>query len=217
MDTVIELKNVSKSFGKRSVLKNISLKINRGNIVGIVGRNGSGKTVLLKCICGFMTPNKGEIRIRGKLLDAKHDVTGNMGILIESPGFLENDSAEQNLMYLANINRFIGRDQVRASISDVGLDPDDKKKVKKYSMGMRQRLGIAQAVMEGQDIILLDEPMNGLDENGVASMRKRFLDLKKEGRTIVLVSHNKEDIAILCDEIYKIDNGSISVLSTVSA
>ena len=206
---IIEVENVTKSFKDKKVLDQVNLMIESGTICGLVGRNGSGKTVLMKCICGFMTPDSGEIRIRGQKAEKGKDVTGNMGIIIEAPGFLETESARQNLRYLAKLNGIIGKEEVDHFIRMVGLNPEDKKKVKNFSMGMKQRLGIAQAIMEDPDIIILDEPMNGLDEKGVGEMRKIFAGLRKEGKTILLASHNAEDIHSLCDKVYKMDGGII--------
>lgn len=158
----IEVEKINKSFAGRQVLNEVSLSVEKGTICGLVGRNGSGKTVLMKCICGFYTPDSGRIRLRGEIMDRKREITGNMGILLETPGFLEQESARNNLLYLARLNGRIGKKEVEEILVKVGLDPKDRKKVKKYSMGMRQRLGIAQAIMEDQDVLLLDEPMNGL-------------------------------------------------------
>ncbi|MDO4554690.1 MAG: ATP-binding cassette domain-containing protein [Lachnospiraceae bacterium] len=204
---IIEVEDVIKSFKGRQVLNQVSLSIEKGTICGLVGRNGSGKTVLMKCICGFLTPDSGMIRICGKEIGRKTKAIDNMGIIIETPGFLEAESGKNNLMYLAKLNGKIGEKQVSQYIRLVGLDPEDKKKVKNYSMGMKQRLGIAQAIMENPDIIILDEPMNGLDEKGVEEMRKIFLSLKKDGKTILIASHNQEDINSLCDKVYRMDGG----------
>ena len=206
---MIEIENVSKSFKGRKVLDQVNLKIDRGTICGLIGRNGSGKTVLMKCICGFMIPDNGTIKIRGKKMVKGEDITGNMGIIIETPGFLESESAKKNLLYLAKLNGLISSKEIDHFIRKVGLNPEDKKKVKNYSMGMKQRLGIAQAIMENPDIILLDEPMNGLDEKGVDEMRKIFYQLKEEGKTILMASHNPEDIKSLCDKVYKMDAGKL--------
>lgn len=209
---VIEIENVSKNFSGRKVLDGVSFEIERGSICGLIGRNGSGKTVLMKCICGFLIPDSGNIRIRGRKQNRKLDVSGNMGIIIESPGFLEYESAYRNLLYLARLRGLIGKQEVKEALKRVGLCPEDRKKVKRYSMGMRQRLGIAQAIMEKPDILLLDEPMNGLDEQGVDEMRKLFLSLKENGITILLASHNLEDIDLLCDSVYRIDGGKIKIV-----
>lgn len=206
---VIEVEKVSKSFSGRKVLDDVSLSVEKGTICGLIGRNGSGKTVLMKCICGFLIPEQGTIKLRGKTLDDKENSVGNMGIILETPGFLEQETAFNNLLYLAKLNGVIGKNKVRKAIKKVGLNPDDKKKVKKYSMGMRQRLGIAQAIMEDPDIILLDEPMNSLDEQGVELMRELFLQLKREEKTILIASHDMEDIHYLCDTVYRMTDGKL--------
>lgn len=207
---MIEVKNVTKILSQKKILDDVSMMVEKGTICGLVGRNGSGKTVLMKCICGFYTPEQGEIKLRGKSMESEKNAVGNMGIIIENPGFLESESARKNLCYLAKLKGLIGEKEVDEALRMVGLDPKEKKAVRKYSMGMRQRLGIAQAIMENQDIILLDEPMNGLDEQGIGEMRKVFLSLKKEGKTILLASHNEEDIHILCDKVYRMDGGKLS-------
>ena len=180
------------------MLDNVSLQVKKGTICGIIGRNGSGKTVLFKCICGLLQINEGSI-----LVDKKE-----IGAIIEEPGFLKQYSGKQNLRLLASMS---GKENIDIEkvLKTVGLEHAGRKKVGKYSMGMRQRLGIAQAIMENQSILILDEPMNGLDNKGVDEIRKLILDLKKEGRSIILASHNREDIQILCDQVYEMDNGKI--------
>ena len=163
MEKVIEVTNISKTFSGRKVLDNVSISVQRGSICGLVGRNGCGKTVLMKCICGFIVPEIGQIKLFGKKVSRKKMPTDNMGIIIENPGFMEDETAMKNLQYLAKLNNHIEKKQVEKTIIRVGLDPKEKKKVKNYSLGMRQRLAIAQAIMEEQDVIILDEPMNGLD------------------------------------------------------
>lgn len=206
---IIELKDISKSFSGRKVLNQINLSIKKGDIVGLIGRNGSGKTVLMKCICGFLTPEQGTIKLRGEEVDFKKNNVGNIGLILETPGFLEQETALNNLCYLASINGVIGKKEVEKAIEAVGLNPKEKKKVKKYSLGMRQRLGIAQAIMEKPDILLLDEPTNGLDEQGVEIVRKLFLQLKEEGITMLIASHNMEDIHSLCDKVYRLTSGKL--------
>lgn len=203
----IIVENVSKKFGKETVLNDVSLKIKNGSIVGIVGRNGSGKTVLFKLICGFYAADKGRVIVDGKELGKDIDIPENIGSIIETPGFLGNFSGYRNLKYLADINGRAGKEAVRGAIERVGLEPGSRKKVRKYSLGMKQRLGLAQAFMEDQEILVLDEPMNGLDNQGVADMRKLFLELKEQGKTLLIASHNHEDIDILCDEVYEMDRG----------
>lgn len=203
----IKIKNVSKNFQKQKVLSNINAEFAGGKIYGIIGRNGSGKSVLLKCICGLLHVTDGTVLVNGKIVGKEVDFPPNIGFVIETPGFLSNYSAYKNLKYLASIKNDIGEQEIRNYIHMAGLNPDDKKHVGKYSLGMKQRLGIAQAIMENPEILILDEPMNGLDQAGVEEMRKLFLLLKEKGKLILLASHNRDDIDILCDEVYRIDAG----------
>lgn len=208
-DTAIQVENVTKTFGKATVLDNITLSFQKGQITGLIGRNGSGKTMLLKCIVGFVPVTRGKITIDGKIIGKEIDIPRNVGVIIEAPGFLPNYSGFTNLKFLATINKKIGKEQITRTIERVGLDPTSKKHVGKYSLGMRQRLGLAQALMEDPDILLLDEPMNGLDNKGVEDIRRLLLDLKDEGKTVVIASHGKEDIQILCDTVYELDHGKV--------
>lgn len=207
--SIISVNNVTKKFRENTVLDNVSLEIEQGSVTGLVGRNGSGKTVLMKCILGLVTPTSGTITVRGKQVGKDIDIPENVGVIIETPGFLPNFSAYNNLMQLAKIRRKIGKAEVRAAIEKVGLNPDDKKHVGKFSLGMRQRLGLAQAIMENPDLLILDEPMNGLDKDGVADMRQYLLDLKSQGKTILIASHSAEDIGILCDTVCEMDKGRL--------
>lgn len=209
MEKMIEISHVSKSFQTYRALDDVSLDIEKGKIYGIIGRNGSGKTVLFKCICGFLKTDSGEIKVDGKTIGKEIEAPQNAGIIIENPGFLPAYSGYQNLKFLADINKKIGKQEIRNVLEKVGLDPAMKKPVGKYSLGMRQRLGIAQAIMENPSLLILDEPMNGLDYQGVKDVRKILLDLKAEGKTILLASHNREDIAFLCDETVHIDHGKL--------
>lgn len=208
--SVIEVKNVVKRWGNNTVLKSVDLEVDRSEIVGIIGHNGSGKTVLMKCICGFITPDKGEITVSGKRIGKDVDIPKNIGLIIETPGFLPNFSGFGNLWQLAKIRGKISKDDVRAVIKKVGLDPGEKKHVGKYSLGMKQRLGIAQAIMEDPDILILDEPMNGLDKNGVEDMRELLLRLKDDGKAMIIASHNSVDIDVLCDRVFQIDKGVLT-------
>lgn len=210
MSNMIEITNLCKSFKDTKVLNDITIKIKKGNIIGIIGRNGSGKTVLFKCICGLISPTKGTVKINNKILGKDIDIPNNIGAIIENPGFLPNYNGFKNLKFLAMIKNQISNEHIKDTIKLVGLNPDSKKHVGKYSLGMRQRLGIAQAIMENPDILILDEPMNGLDNEGVKDMRKLFLSLKEQGKTILLASHNKEDIEVLCDEVYMMDKGILT-------
>lgn len=207
METCIEVQNVVKRFRDQVVLKNVSISFEKGQIHGIVGRNGSGKTVLFKCICGLMHPEEGVILVNGKRVGRDVDMPENIGAIIEAPGFLPNYSGYKNLRFLANIRRKIDKEEILNVLKTVGLDPESRKHVGKYSLGMRQRLGIAQAIMEDPEILILDEPMNGLDNAGVQDIRALLLELKAQGKTILLASHNHEDIAALCDTVHEMDGG----------
>lgn len=207
---IIKVENAMKSFNKNKVLDDVSFACGKGQICGIVGRNGSGKTVLFKSICGFLKLDSGKIYIKGKEMHKDIDLLTTAGIIIEEPSFLRNKSAMKNLEFLYMIRNKRNTEHISKVIKKVGLDPSSKKKVGNYSMGMRQRLAIAQAIMEDQEILILDEPMNGLDNQGVKEMRELFLSLKEQGKTILLASHNKEDIDVLCDEVYEMDRGIIS-------
>lgn len=207
METCIEVQNVVKRFRDQVVLKNVSISFEKGKIHGIVGRNGSGKTVLFKCICGLMHPEEGVILVNGKRVGRDVDMPEDIGAIIEAPGFLPNYSGYKNLRFLANIRRKIGKEEILNVLKTVGLDPESRKHVGKYSLGMRQRLGIAQAIMEDPEILILDEPMNGLDNAGVQDIRVLLLELKAQGKTILLASHNHEDIAALCDTVHEMDGG----------
>lgn len=210
MENCIEVQNVVKRFRDQVVLKNVSISFEKGKIHGIVGRNGSGKTVLFKCICGLMHPEEGVILVNGKRVGRDVDMPENIGAIIEAPGFLPNYSGYKNLRFLANIRRKIGKEEILNVLKTVGLDPESRKHVGKYSLGMRQRLGIAQAIMEDPEILILDEPMNGLDNAGVQDIRALLLELKAQGKTILLASHNHEDIATLCDTVHEMDGGILS-------
>ena len=190
----ISVRNVCKDFGQVRVLKSVSRDFEAGKIHGIVGNNGSGKTVLMKCICGFLLPTEGMVLVNGKRVGKDVDFPSDLGIIIETPGFLPNITGVKNLEILASLNKKIGLADIADSIRRVGLDPQSKTPVGKYSLGMRQRLGIAQAIMENPSLLILDEPMNGLDKHGVAEMRKLIKGLKNEGKTILLASHNQGDI-----------------------
>lgn len=206
---MICVNNGTKSFKNQEVLSNINIVFESGKIYGIVGYNGSGKSVLLKCICGFFTLDSGEIEINGKKLKKDIDMIQDAGVIIEEPAFLKEYSGKRNLEFLYSIRNKLNPEVISKAMRLVGLDENSKKKVKNYSLGMKQRLAIAQAIMENPKILLLDEPMNGLDKNGVQEIRELLLDLKKQDKTIVLVSHNQEDIRVLCDELYEIENGML--------
>ena len=208
----ISVRNVCKDFGQVRVLKSVSRDFEAGKIHGIVGNNGSGKTVLMKCICGFLLPTEGMVLVNGKRVGIDVDFPSDLGIIIETPGFLPNITGVKNLEILASLNKKIGLADIADSIRRVGLDPQSKTPVGKYSLGMRQRLGIAQAIMENPSLLILDEPMNGLDKHGVAEMRKLIKGLKNEGKTILLASHNQGDIDELCDTVCEMDAGIMTMI-----
>ena len=206
-NSFIQVNDIVLRFKKDILLDHVSYQCEQGKIHGIVGRNGSGKTLLMKCICGFIRPNEGHIYVRDKEIGKDIDFTPDTGIIIETPGFIPYYSGYRNLKVLAAINNRISRKDIENAMYQVGLDPTMKKRVATYSLGMRQRLGIAQAMMEDPSIIILDEPFNGLDKHGVEEMREYFLSLKKKGKTILLTSHNTEDIEYLCDTVVEMDHG----------
>lgn len=202
--------NLVKRFGKTTVLNGVSVEFEQEKIHGIIGRNGSGKTVLMKCICGLTPITGGTVTVNNKKIGIDCEIIPNAGVIIETPGFLPNMSGYSNLKNLASLTGKIGAAEIRAAIKRVGLDPNDKKHVGKYSLGMRQRLGLAQAIMEDPALLILDEPMNGLDKDGVKDMRQYLLDLKAQGKTILIASHSAEDIDVLCDTVCEMDKGKLS-------
>lgn len=203
----IRVKEATKIYGDQTVLNQVSLEMKGGVIYGFVGQNGSGKTVLFKSICGFTKLTSGSVEILGKVVGVDVDMAENVGAIIENPGFLANYNAFKNLKFLAALTNKIDDEEIRRNLALVGLDPYSKKKVGKFSLGMRQRLGIAQAIMENPEILILDEPFNGMDKNGTKEIRELLLSMKKEGKTILLASHSAEDIEILCDEVYEMEMG----------
>ena len=209
MTDVIVIDKLTKSFKGKTVLEDVNMRLQEGRIYGIVGDNGSGKTVLLKLICGFMKPDSGTVTVNGKVIGKDADFPENTGIIIEAPGFLPNYSGMKNLEYLASIRGKIGKEQIESAMKTVGLDPSSKLRVGKYSLGMKQRLGIAQTIMENQQLLILDEPMNALDKDAVEEMRKLFLSFQASGKTMLIVSHNEGDISTLCDEVYEFDGAKI--------
>ncbi|MCM1009123.1 MAG: ATP-binding cassette domain-containing protein [Ruminococcus flavefaciens] len=207
---MITVNNVVLQIKKDIILKNVNIHFESGKIHGIIGRNGSGKTMLMKCICGFIPPTSGEVVVAGKKIGIECDFPQNTGVIIETPEFIPYYSGFKNLKLLADIQHKINDLDICSSMEKVGLNPKLKRTVKKYSLGMRQRLGLAQAIMENPDLLILDEPMNGLDKDGVADMRKYLLNLKEQGKTILIASHSAEDIDVLCDTVCEMDKGILS-------
>ena len=207
---MIVLDKINKSYGAQHVLKDVSATFDTGLIHGIVGRNGSGKTVMLRVICGLTRADSGEVTIDGRRIGRDMEVPPSVGAIINEPGLLPGYSAYQNLRLLSRVKGVATPERIRDVIKLVGLDPDSRKHVGKFSLGMKQRLGIAQAIMENPDILLLDEPMNGLDNAGVRERRELFKSLRAQGKTILLASHNPLDIEELCDTVCEMDGGMLS-------
>lgn len=204
------LKEVSKKIGNHTVLSNINLELKTRKVYGFVGRNGSGKTMLFRAISGLMKISSGEIKIDDLVLHRDISVVPNLGIVLENAGLYPEFTGIQNLRFFSKINKKIGESEIREAIDRVGLDPNDKRIVKKYSLGMKQRIVLAQAIMEKPDILLLDEPTNALDESGVELIRNIVEEEKQRGALILIASHNKEDIQLLCDKVYKMENGVVT-------
>lgn len=199
--------SINKSIRGKTILSDVSLRITSGNIYGFAGRNGSGKTMLFRALSGLMRIDSGSILLDGKTLHKDFSVLPSLGIILENAGLYPGLTGAENLLYLAGLTKRIGREEVVNAISRVGLDPEDKRTYRKYSLGMKQRLVIAQAIMEKPDVIMLDEPTNALDESGVEEIRKVILEEKERGALILVASHNKEDIRILADELYRVEGG----------
>lgn len=208
MSEIVKVENVTKYFKQEKVLDDVNMNLETGHIYGIVGKNGAGKTVLFKIVAGFIKPSSGKVTVAGKIIGVDRDFPDSLGLIIETPGFLSQYNAYQNLLYLANINNKISKEDIKEAIRMVGLDPDSNKKVGKFSLGMRQRLGIAQAIMENPNLIILDEPMNGLDKKGIEDVKELLLKLKGDGKTILMASHYAEDMEI-CDEVFQMEDGKL--------
>jgi len=203
----IEVSNVSKVIKKRTVLQNINFQLERGKIYGFVGHNGSGKSMLFRVICGLVKPSVGTVKLFGDVLHRDISFPKSASVILEKPGFLEHYSGFSNLKFLASIRKQITDQEIKAALSKVGLDPEDKRPVKAYSLGMKQKLAIAQSIMERPELILLDEPMNALDEDSVQNVYNIINAEKQRGATILLTSHNKIDIESLCDQVYRLREG----------
>ena len=210
MKDIIEVRGLSLTIGKTAILNDVTVSLEAGKIHGLIGRNGSGKTMLMKCICGFIRPTRGVVVVDGKRVGKDVDFPKNMGIIIETPGFIPYYSGYKNLKLLVGLRNKIGKEEIIQAMERTGLDPKLKRHVKKYSLGMRQRLGLAQAIMEDPDILILDEPMNGLDKDGVEDMRRYLIDLREQGKTILIASHSSEDISVLCDAVYEMEKGVLA-------
>ncbi len=210
---IIKLEHITKRFQRKVLFRDVSLTVETGAVVGFRGENGCGKSVLLKIISGLYRPDSGEVFARGKRIGEDLDFPPDMGVFIDAPGFIPLYSGYKNLKFLADIQGKIGDGDIRRAMELVGLDSTDRTPVKSYSLGMKQKLGIAQAIMEGQDILLLDEPFNALDQDSHARMISLVRDLRSSGRTVLLTSHNAGDLEALCDRIYHIASGGIQPAS----
>ena len=210
---MIKVENYTQKIKKDIILNDINLHLKENKIYGFVGRNGSGKSILFKGICGLLNISNGKIIIKGKEIGKDIDFYDNLGAVLDGAGFLPNLSSFDNLKLLASIRNKISDSDIKSALNKVGLDPNDKKKYKKYSLGMKQKLALAQAIMENPELLILDEPFNGLDSYSVKDIREMLIDYKKEGKTILISSHIKEDIDILCDEVYELDRGNINKLN----
>ena len=209
---MIQINELDLTLQKNEILKKVSVHFERGKIHGLIGRNGSGKTMLMKCMCGFVKPTSGNVSVNGKIIGKDCDFPESVGLIIETPGFIPYYSGFRNLKLLADLHGKISKSDISKTMEQVELDPTLKRHVRKYSLGMRQRLGLAQAIMEDPDLLILDEPMNGLDKDGVKDMRKYLLDLKAKGKTIIIASHSAEDIDVLCDTVCEMDKGVLTVV-----
>lgn len=209
MESYIKIKNLSKKIKNNLVLDDINLELNKGKIYGFRGINGSGKTMLFRAICGLITPTKGQVIIDNKILHKDISFPDSIGILIENPGFLPNYTGKKNLKLLADIKGIIEDEQIDKIINLVGLDCNDRRKYKQYSLGMKQKLGIAQALMENPDLILLDEPTNALDEKSIKNILDIIVKEKEKGKTILISSHDKLSLEEVADEIINMENGRI--------
>lgn len=209
MESVVKCKKICKTIKKHKILKDISFEIKRGEIAGVIGRNGSGKSMLFKTICGLVKPTSGNVEVFGEDITSKGLFPRDLGALIEYPGFLGQFSGFKNLKMLAEIQNKINDEDIRNALDTVGLDPYDKRHYRKYSLGMRQKLGLASSIMEKPKLIVLDEPTNNLDLESVNEFRELILKLKEEGVTILLASHNKEDIEMCCDRVFSIVKGEL--------
>lgn len=212
--TVIELDSVTKSFKGLTLFENATATFEAGKIYGIVGHNGSGKSVLFKMICGFLLPDAGTVTIDPRFKPAGRTFPQDFGVIIDRPGYLPKKTGLDNLRDLARIRGLIGDREIRAAMEQVGLNPDLPQKVRNYSLGMKQKLALAQAIMENQQVLILDEPFNGLDIDSVETIRELLKAFREEGRTIIFSSHNREDMDLLADHIFRIRGNALEAVRT---
>ena len=210
----VELKNVSKRLNDVTVLEDISLTLESGTIYGLKGKNGCGKTMLMRMMAGLIYPTSGTVSIDGEIMHKDIATPRSIGVLIENPAFLPGYTGQRNLELLAGLTGKADRTQIAKTMNRVGLDPDDKRTYRKYSLGMKQRLGIACALMERPDLILLDEPINAIDEKGVPKIWEALQEEKQRGALIVLACHDTEELTSLADQIITIEEGKICSISS---
>lgn len=205
----IEVKNYTKKLKGSEVLKNINVRFEQGHVYGLKGKNGSGKTMLMRAISGLIHPTEGIVEIDGKILGKDMTYPESMGLLLENPAFLSGETGLSNLKILARLRNRVGEGQIRQTIMEVGLDPDDRRKYYKYSLGMKQKLGIAAAIMEQPDIIILDEPINALDSETAERIKKIIIKEKERGAIVILACHDMQELEFLSDTIIEISDGKI--------
>jgi ABC-2 type transport system ATP-binding protein len=207
----IEIKNYNKALKGQEILKDVNINIEKGYVYGLYGSNGSGKTMLLRAICGLIKADSGYVKVGDKIIGKDVSFPSSVGVMIESPGFWDRYTGFENLQVLASIKSIIGDGEIRKTLKRVGLNPDDKRTYKEYSLGMKQRLGIAQAIMESPELLLLYEPTNALDEDGINKVRSIILEEKQRGATVIMANHNKEDMEILADRVFSVSRGVVSL------
>lgn len=206
---ILTAEHISKTIRGREILSDVSLELHSGKVYGFVGRNGSGKTMLFRALSGLMGLTSGTVWWGDQVLKRDFAVLPNLGIVLENVGLYPNLTGLENLRYLANIRKKCTQEDLRAVLERVGLDPDDKRTYGKYSLGMKQRLAIAQAIMEKPDVLMLDEPTNALDSEAVVQVRDIITQEKERGALVLLASHNYEDIRLLSDEVYHLESGRL--------
>ena len=213
---ILKAEHVSKTIKGTRILKDINLELTGGTVYGFTGRNGSGKTMLFRALSGLMRLTEGTVTFDGKTLGKDFSVLPGLGIVLENVGLFTGMTGKENLKYLAGLTGRIGDKEITHALERVGLDPEDKRTYRKYSLGMKQRLAIAQAIMESPDVIMLDEPTNGLDDGGVELIRNLILEEKQRGAIVLLASHNRDDIRQLADKLYHIESGELKELEAMT-
>ena len=213
---ILKAEHVSKTIKNTQILKDINLELSGGTVYGFTGRNGSGKTMLFRALSGLMRLTEGTVTLDGKTLGKDFSVLPSLGIVLENVGLFANMTGKENLKYLAGLTGRVGDKEITHALERVGLDPEDKRTYRKYSLGMKQRLAIAQAIMESPDVIMLDEPTNGLDDGGVELIRKLITEEKQRGAIVLLASHNHDDIKLLADKLYRIESGELTELEAMT-